>query len=245
MNSGRTLATARRVLQQLIHDHRTLGLLFVVPLVLLGLLCWIYQDTPVMFDRIGPALLGIFPFVVMFLVTSIATLRERSSGTLERLLTMPIAKLDILMGYALSFGLLAVLQAVLASVFSVYVLGMDVTGPLWFLIIVALADAVLGCTLGLFASAFARTEFQAVQFMPAFVLPQVLLCGLLVPVLQLPTVLHWLANCLPLTYAVDAMTRLGVDQGVTFREIWDVIVVAIFALLAVLLGAATLHRQTK
>jgi len=245
MSSRLTFATAGRVLQQLSHDHRTLGLLFVVPLVLLGLLRWMYQDDPVMFNRIGPPLLGIFPFIVMFLVTSIATLRERSSGTLERLLTMPIGKLDILMGYAFSFGLLAIIQAAVASVFSVYVLGLDVTGPLWFLIVVALADAVLGCTLGLLASAFARTEFQAVQFMPAFVLPQALLCGLFVPVLQLPTVLHRLADCLPLTYAVDAMMRLATEPGVSVRVLIDVAVVVTFALLPVVLGAATLRRQTK
>jgi ABC-2 type transport system permease protein len=222
-----------------------LALLFLVPVILLGLLRWIYTDTPAAFDRIGPALLGIFPFVVMFLVTSIATLRERSSGTLERLLTMPIGKLDILLGYALSFGLLAIVQAVIASVVSVYVYGLNIAGPLWFLVVVALADAVLGSTLGLLASAFARTEFQAVQFMPAFILPQSLLCGLFVPVVQLPTALHWVANCLPLTYAVDAMTRLATESIVSSHAYFDLVVVATFAVIAVLLGAATLRRQTK
>lgn len=245
MSAKRTMATAVRILTQLSHDHRTLGLLFVVPVALLGLLAWMYNGSPATFDRIGPALLGMFPLTVMFLVTSIATLRERSSGTLERLLIMPVAKLDILLGYALSFGLLAILQAALATVFSVYVYGLDIAGPLWFLVVVALADAVLGCTLGLLASAFARTEFQAVQFMPAFILPQALLCGLFVPVVALPNVLHWIADCLPLTYAVDAMSRLSVEPGITARTLYDLGVVACFAVFAVLLGAATLRRQTK
>lgn len=244
MNAKRTLATSTRVLTQLSHDHRTLALLFLMPVILLGLLRWMYSDSPVMFDRIAPALLGIFPFVVMFLVTSIATLRERSSGTLERLLTMPVGKLDILLGYALSFGLLAIVQAILASAASVYVYGLDVAGPLWFLIVMALADAVLGCTLGLLASAFARTDFQAVQFMPAFVLPQVLLCGLIVPVFQLPAALHWVANTLPLTYAVDAMTRVAAEASLPGRAYIDLAIVGGFAVLAVLLGAATLRRQT-
>jgi ABC-2 type transport system permease protein len=192
----------------------------------MGLLAWIYADTPKVFDFVGGPLLAIFPFIVMFLITSIATLRERSSGTLERLLTMPVSKLDILFGYALSFGL-------------------DIAGPEWFLMVVALVDALLGTTLGLLASAFARTEFQAVQFMPALILPQVLLCGLIMPVAQLPTVLHWIANCLPLTYAVDAMLGLARETNISQSTTVDVVVVAGFALVAVLLGAVTLRRQTK
>ena len=245
MSVRRTLATTVRVTQQLKHDPRTVALIFVVPLVLMGLLAWIYSDTPQVFDHVGPALLGIFPFTVMFLITSIATLRERSGGTLERLLAMPMGKLDILLGYAISFGLLAVVQATLATLVAVHIYGMDVAGPEWFLVVVALADAVLGTSLGLLASAFARTEFQAVQFMPAFILPQALLCGLLVPLAQLPTVLHWLANCLPLTYAVDAMSRLATEVAISGAVVKDLLVVAGFALLAVLLGAATLRRQTK
>ncbi|HEX7963926.1 MAG TPA: ABC transporter permease [Candidatus Saccharimonadales bacterium] len=245
MSPRRTLATARRVLQQLKHDPRTIGMIFVVPLVLLGLLAWIYSDTPWVFDHVGPALLCLFPFIVMFLITSITTLRERSGGTLERLLAMPMGKLDILLGYAISFGLLAVVQATLATLVAVHLYGMTIAGPEWFLVVVAFADAVLGTTLGLLASAFARTEFQAVQFMPAFVLPQALLCGLLVPVANLPTPLHWLSNCLPLTYAVDAMNRVAANPTIGHHTLVDVVVVAGFALVAVFLGAATLRRQTK
>jgi ABC-2 type transport system permease protein len=245
MNGKRTIATSARVLRQLGHDPRTIALLFVVPLVLLGLLAWIYHDNKQVFNTIGPSLLALFPFVVMFLVTSIATLRERSSGTLERLLTMPIGKLDIILGYTLSFGLLAIAQASLASVVSVHIYGMHIAGPEWFLIIVALVDALLGTTLGLLASAFARTEFQAVQFMPAFILPQTLLCGLLVPLAQLPTALRWVADCLPLTYAVDAMTHIARDAALQQRAVVDVGLVLAFAVAAVLLGSITLRRQTK
>lgn len=240
-----TLATSLRVLRQLMHDPRTLGLLFVVPCVLLGLLAWIYSGTPRVFDAIGGPLLGIFPFVVMFLVTSIATLRERSSGILERLLTMPIGKLDILLGYALSFGLLAIVQSALASLLAVHVYGLHVAGPEWMLIVIALADALLGTALGLLVSAFAHTEFQAVQFLPAFIFPQFLLCGLLVPLAHLPRALHDIANYLPLTYAVDAMQRVSMLPAVTHRMYQDIGVVLAFALAAVLLAAATLRRRTK
>lgn len=240
-----TLATAARVLRQLTHDHRTIALVFVVPVVLLGLLNWMYSNNPRFFDSVGPPLLGIFPFIMMFLITSITTLRERSSGTLERLLAMPVGKLDIISGYALSFGLLAMLQATIASLFAVRVYGLDVAGPEWFLIVVAVCNAVLGAMLGLLASAFARTEFQAAQFMPAFILPQLLLCGLLVPVAKLPDALHVLANLLPLTYAVEAMTFVSRQTHLPSEIYMDLAVIVGFAVLALLLGALTLRRRTK
>ena len=243
MNPRVALATAGRVLTQLRHDHRTLALLVVVPCVLMGLLAWIFDGTPT-FDRIGAPLLGVFPFVVMFLVTSVATLRERTSGTLERLLTMPVAKLDLLVGYALAFGLLATVQASVVTALSVSAFGLDVAGPVWLLLVVAVADAVLGMALGLFVSAFAATEFQAVQFMPAFVLPQFLLCGLLVPRDTLAGALRWVSDALPLSYAVDAMRSLTTDAEVD-PGVWaDLGVVALAIVLALGLGAATLRRRT-
>ena len=245
MSPKRTLATSGRVLKQLGHDKRTLGLLFVVPVILLGLLSWILSSLPTVFDAIGAPLLGLFPFIMMFIITSVTTLRERTGGTLERLLVMPVGKLDFLLGYALSFGLVAIVQAALATTMAVYVFGLDVQGPEWFLMVVALVDALLGTALGLLSSAFARTEFQAVQFMPAFVLPQTLLCGLLVPVAQLPTALHWLANCLPLTYAVDAMQRVAREPVLSSRAGIDIAVIVSFVVVSLLLGAATLRRQTK
>ena len=248
MNAGMspriTLAVAGRVLTQVRRDHRTLAMLLVVPCVLMSLLWWMFGDLPGgLFDRFGPALLAMFPFIVMFLVTSVTTLRERSSGTLERLLTMPLGKLDFLLGYALAFGALAALQSALAVAVSVGLLGLDVQGPIWLLGVVAIVDAVLGTALGLFVSAFATTEFQAVQFMPAFVLPQILLCGLFVPREAMPGVLEAISNVLPLSYAVDAMQELtgAADAG----EVWrSVAVVAVFAVASLALGAATLRRRT-
>ncbi len=243
MSARCTLATARRVLGQLRHDHRTLALLLVVPCALIALLAWIYDGTGT-FDRVGAPLLGVFPFVVMFLVTSVATLRERTSGTLERLLTMPIGKLDLLLGYALAFGSLAVIQAGLASALAVFALDLDVAGPVWAIVLVALLDALLGMSLGLLVSAFAATEFQAVQFLPAVVLPQFLLCGLLVPRDRLGGVLKPVSDVLPLSYAVDAMRSLGASVEVQ-SEVWgDLGVVFAAIALALGLGAATLRRRS-
>ena len=244
MNPRVTLAVTARVLSQLRRDHRTLAMLLLLPTLLMSLLWWMFEDSPgAVFDSIGPSLLALFPFFIMFLVTSVTTLRERSSGTLERLLAMPMGKLDFLFGYALAFGLMAALQSAIAVGVCVGLLDLDVTGPIWLLTVVAVADAVLGSALGLFVSAFAQTEFQAVQFMPAVVVPQILLCGLLVPRDRLPDVLEAISDVLPLSYAVDAMQSLVGSSGT--GEAWaDLGVIAAFTVAALALGAATLRRRT-
>jgi ABC-2 type transport system permease protein len=244
MNPALTLVTAGRVLRQVRTDHRTIALIVVVPCVLVGLLAWMFSGTPV-FDRIGAVLLGIFPMTVLFVVTSVATLRERQSGTLERLLTTPLGKADFMLGYAVAFAVLGALQAVVATAFAVWVCGLDIAGPLWLLLVVAVVDALLGSALGLLASAFARTEFQAVQFMPAFIFPQFLLCGLFIARDQLPDVLHWISNVLPLSYAVDAMKAITTDTDPFGTVGVDLAVVGGFIVLALALASLTLSRRSR
>lgn len=240
-----TLATTARIMRQLSHDPRTLVLIFIVPCILLSLLRWLFNDTIAMFNHIGPAFLGLFPFIIMFLITSITTLRERTLGTMERLMTMPIGKLDLILGYMITFGLIAAVQALLASTLLLYGLGLDIAGPDWFMVVMAVVDAVLGAALGLFVSAFAQTEFQAIQFMPAFIFPQLLVGGLLVPLNQMPDLLEKIAYCLPLTYALDALGSIASNVDLTndaWRDLW---VVLGFTAVAILLGALTLRRKTR
>ena len=252
MNLRIMTAVAARVLQQLRRDHRTVAMLLVLPCVVLTLLWWMFRDVATGstgFDRLGAVLLALIPFIVMFLVTSVTTLRERSSGTLERLLTMPTGKLDFLGGYALAFGLVAAVQSILAVALSVGLLGLDVAGDLWVLTVVAVCDAVLGTALGLFVSAFAQTEFQAVQFMPVVVVPQILLCGLFLPRDEMPTVLQAISDVLPLSYAVDAMVSLAGTTGSAMGDVepdvwWNISVVVAFVVAGLALGAATLRRRT-
>jgi ABC-2 type transport system permease protein len=239
-----TVSVALRVLRQLRHDPRTIAMLVVVPCVLLTLLWWMFDGDDLVFNQFGPPLLALFPFIVMFLVTSVTTLRERSSGTLERLLSMPINKADLLLGYALAFGLVALAQATVAVGLTVGLLGLDVTGPVWMLTVVAVLDAVLGTALGLFVSAFAETEFQAVQFMPAIVLPQVLLCGLFVARDSLPSVLEAASEVLPLSYAVEAMQQVQTNSDLSSTLYMDLLVIALFVVAALGLGSATLKRRT-
>ncbi|MCX2927811.1 ABC transporter permease [Streptomyces sp. NEAU-W12] len=244
LNASRTLSTAARVLRQLRHDPRTIALMLLVPCLMLFLLRYVFDASPRTFDTIGASLLGIFPLITMFLVTSIATLRERTSGTLERLLSMPLGKGDLIAGYALAFGAIAIVQSALATALAVWFLGLDVLGSPWLLLLVALLDALLGTALGLFVSAFAASEFQAVQFMPAVIFPQLLLCGLFTARENMHPVLEAVSDVLPMSYAVDGMNEVLRHTDMTAAFVRDILIVAGCALLVLGLGAATLRRRT-
>jgi ABC-2 type transport system permease protein len=239
-----TTATAVRVLLQLRHDLRTVALLIVVPCVLLALLKGLFSDQPATFDQVGAPLVGIFPLISMFLVTSITMLRERTTGTLERLMTMPMGKLDLLAGYGLAFTLVAVVQGAVVAAIAFLLLGLDVAGSVAAVMLLAIVNAVLGMALGLFASAFAATEFQAVQFMPAFILPQLLLCGLFVPRDQMAGGLEILSYGLPMTYAFDALDRVASNGSLGGAGVRDLAITLGATMLALLFGAMTLRRRT-
>lgn len=239
---GRTIAISRRVLLQIRSDRRTVALMFLVPSLLTGLFAWMLNSKQ-LFDHIGPRLVGLFPFVVMFLAASITTLRERRSGTLERFLTTPMRRHEFIIGYALAFGLMAILQSAITQTFAVLVCGLKVDN-IWLLLLAAWANAICGMALGLLASAFAQTEFQVIQFMPAFIFPQIILGGLFVPQSQMPDVLSSISDWLPLTHALRSITLIsdGADSGTIMTEIW---IVAAVCLGSLLLGAFTLRKRTE
>ncbi len=239
-----TAATAQRVLWQIRHDPRTVALLLVVPCFLLVLLRYVFDGRPGTFQRIGAPLCGLFPFIVMFLVTSITMLRERTTGTLERLMTLPLAKLDLLAGYAIAFGVLAAVQAAAVCLVGFALLGLDAPHGAVLVGLLAIANALLGMALGLLVSAFARTEFQAVQFMPALIFPQLLLCGLFVPRSAMAPLLEALSWALPLTYAYDALARAIDPAPLGSALLLDVLAVAGAGVAALALGALTLRRRT-
>ncbi|MFR9753603.1 ABC transporter permease [Nocardia sp. 004] len=244
-------ATTGRILRQLRNDHRTVAMILLVPALLMVLLYFIYVNTPTdpteplsLFDRVGISMLGILPFIVMFLITAIAMQRERASGTLERLLSTPLSKLDLLAGYGTAFSLAAGAQATVACLVAFGLLGLDAAGNPGWVVLIAVLDAICGVALGLLASAFARTEFQAVQFMPVVVAPQIFLCGLLVPRGQLPGWLEVISNVMPLSYAVDALQQVSTNPDASGQMWRDLGIVAGFSIVALCLGAATLRRRT-
>jgi ABC-2 type transport system permease protein len=242
---ARSLTTARRVLTQLRHDPRTIAMLLLVPCMLETLLWLMFKHRPETFNAVGASLLALFPLSTVFLVTSVALLRERTTGTLERLMTTPLGRLELIVGYALSFGLLASLQAGLASALTLGPLGLTVQGPAVLVVLLAVCVALLGMGLGLSASAFARTEFQVVQFFPVVIIPQLLLCGLLIPRQDLPAGLRAVSDLMPLSYAVDGMHHLTLEATVSHWFWIDAAIVVAFALGALMAGAITLRRRTE
>jgi len=243
MTARVTFATANRVLRQLRRDPRTLALVFLVPPLLITLFRYVFDGQPLTFDRIGGPMVGIFPFTSMFVVTSIAMLRERTSGTLERLMSLPLARLDLLLGYGIAFAAVAAVQASITAGVAFGLLGLDVQGPVWLVVLLAIANAVLGMSLGLFVSAFARTEFQAVQFMPAVVFPQLLLCGLIQPRAHMEHILRAVSYALPMTWAYDALDH-AVRGGAGSIVARDAAIVLGVTVVALALGATTLRRRT-
>jgi ABC-2 type transport system permease protein len=244
MSFAITFSTTARILRQLRHDRRTVALLVLVPSLLLVLLYFMYDNAGPTFDRIALVMLGVFPFVTMFLVTSIAMLRERTTGTLERLLTTPLGKLDLLFGYGIAFGLAATVQASVAVGAAFWLLGLETAGSVSLVVLIAVVNAVLGVALGLFCSAFARTEFQAVQFLPVVVVPQLLLCGLFVPRDQMVGWLQAVSDVLPLPYAVEALGQVGAYAEATTTMWRDLVIVVGAVIVSLILAAATLRRRT-
>jgi ABC-2 type transport system permease protein len=244
MNARILFATTGRVLNQLRHDKRTIALIILVPALLLTLIYYVFDGQKLVFNHVGLIMLGIFPFVLMFLITSIAMLRERTSGTLERLLTTPLNKLDLLFGYAIAFGVLAALQGIVLTAVAYWAFDLSIAGNVWLVVLIAVADAVLGMALGLLASAFARTEFQAVQFMPAIVFPQLFLCGLFAARDEMAPVLGGISKVLPMTYAVEALEQIGASSAATAIMWRDLGIVVGAAIIALALAAATLRRRT-
>jgi len=250
MNIRILAATIGRILRQLRHDRRTMALLVAVPSLLLAVLYFMYENQPTppgqpeTFDRIALIMLGLFPFTIMFLVTSIAMLRERTTGTLERLLTTPLGKLDLLFGYGIAFGLAATIQASIAAGVAYWLFDLDTAGSPGWVIAIAVVNAVLGVAIGLLCSAFAQTEFQAVQFMPVVVIPQSLLCGLFVPRDQMAGWLQAISDVLPLSYAVEALQQVGANAEPTSTLWRDAAVVVGAVVVALVFAAATLRRRT-
>lgn len=245
MKFSRIIATTKRVLTQLKHDPRTLALLFIVPALLIYLLKYVFEGNSKMFNSLVPMLLGVFPMIMMFLITSISTLRERKSGTLDRLMTMPISKIDFILGYALAFFVVVFIQSILICLVILNLLDVTVEGGVTLTIIGVIAAGLLGTSLGLLSSAFATTEFQAVQFMPAFLFPQLLVCGLFVPRSAMSDLLQSFSDFMPLTYSVDAMRQVTMYADVTGDYVKDLLIIFAVTVAALVIGSITIRRQEK
>jgi ABC-2 type transport system permease protein len=241
---SRALTIAGRIIRQIVRDRRTLGLITVVPVVVMTLIWLSFPNIPGTLDYIAPALLATLALFFGFLLTGISFLRERSQGTLERLMASPVSRLDIVLGYLLGFFLFALLQTLIIVLFTIYALDVQYKGDLWQIFVFQIIVLIGAINLGIFISAFARNEFQMVQFIPLIILPQVFLCGILWPVEQMNDFLQWIAKFLPLTYAVEGMRDIMV-YGKSLLEVgFDLVVLAAFAVGISVITALTLRRSS-
>jgi len=239
--TGSIFSIAQRIIVQLVHDRRTLGLLIVVPLVIASLVGVSVPDKR-MLDYTTPAILAVLILFFGFLLAGISFLRERSQGTLERLMASPVTRLDIVGGYLLGFLVFALLQTLIIFFYMIYVMDVSYKGELWQILIFQILIGLSAVCMGIFFSVFARNEFQMMQFIPLIIIPQMFLCGLLWPVSQMPDYLQWLANILPMTYGVDGVRAL-MQEGKGLADIGkDIAVLGAYTIGMLLLASLTLRR---
>lgn len=238
-----TFTIAQRIVNQLIHDRRTIGLLVLVPLVIASLVGVSIPDKK-MLDYITPAIMAALILFFGFLLAGVSFLRERSQGTLERLLASPVTRLDIVGGYLLGFLLFALLQTLIIFFYMIYVLNVNYSGELWQILIFQALIGISAVCMGIFFSVFAKNEFQMMQFIPLIIVPQLFLCGLLWPVSQMPNYLQWLANILPMTYGVEGIRSMMLEGKGLLDIGKDVWVLSAYVVGMLLLSSLTLRRNT-
>lgn len=241
--SKQALAIAGRVILQITRDHRTMALIIAAPLMIITLIGLSIPDAKIL-DYIAPALLVTLAFFFSFLLTGISFLRERSQGTMERLLASPASRLDIVVGYLFGFFIFALVQSLIILLFSVYVLDVNYRGELWQALLFETIVVAGAVNLGIFISTFARNEFQVIQFIPLVITPQIFLCGVLWPVEQMPSYLQWLSNVLPLTYAVDGMRGIMLNGKTLLDTGFELAVLIGFTIIMSILAALALRRSS-
>jgi ABC-2 type transport system permease protein len=242
--SSNTFTVARRVMLQVIRDRRTVALIVIVPLVIASI-AGVSMPNKMTLDNAAPAVLATLILFFGFLITGISVLRERTQGTLERLLASPISRFDVVAGYLLGFLVFALLQTLILFFYMVYVLNVSFQGDLWQILVFQLLIGINAVCLGTLFSVFAKNEFQMIQFIPLIIIPQVFLCGLFIQISQMPDYLQWIAKFLPLTYGVEGIKALML-YGQNLLDIGkDVGVLAAYAVGLLILAALTLRRGSS
>ena len=242
MWGDRTLAIMERIIRQVVKDRRTIALLIVTPVIVMSLVGFSLTEQKEILNRIAPGLLAVFVFFFTFMLTGVSFLRERAEGTLERLLTTTVGRTHILGGYFLAFLVFAIIQTFVILAFTILVLQISYKGNLYDIVALLMLWVIVPVSLGIFISTFARNEFQVIQFIPVIFAPQLFLSGVIIPVKQMPLILEWISNVLPLTYAVEGLQRIMIN-GDSILDVWlELAVISGFGAVLLIASAATLRR---
>jgi ABC-2 type transport system permease protein len=198
----------------------------------------------VFFDTLSPILIGFFVFFFVFLISGIGLLKERTSGTLERLMSTPIRRGEIVTAYLVGYGIFAVIQTVIVVLYSISVLDIVLVGSLWNVILINLLLALVALSLGTLLSTFAASEFQMVQFIPIAVIPQIFFAGI-IPLEGMAAWLQSLGKIMPVYYAADALKGI-MYKGLSLSEIsGDILALVMFAVVFIVLNLFALKKYRK
>ncbi len=245
MELNRALAIAKRIVRQFLRDRRTMGMLFLVPVLVMTLVGLSFPSDGGVLDFIAPALLAAMALFFVFILTGVSFLRERSQGTLERVMASPVSRSEIIVGYLLGFILFAAAQALIILFYTIFVLKVHYVGALWQIFVFQLVITIVALNLGLFVSTYARNELQVIQFIPLVLVPQFFLSGLLWPVEQMNRYLQYLSKVMPLTYAVDGLRKIMLEGRTLGNVLPDLAILVGFACAMTLLGVLALKRGSQ
>lgn len=201
------------------------------------------EDTT-FFDVLSPILVGFFVFFFVFLISGIGLLRERMTGTLERLLATPIKRWEIVIGYLIGYGLFAVIQTIIVVLYAVNVLDMILLGSIWHVLVINGLIALVALSLGILLSSFAASEFQMIQFIPLVIVPQVFFTGI-IPIEGMPEWLQGLSKVMPISYGANALKSV-MYKGQGLSEVkYELLVLVGFALVFIVLNVIALKKHRK
>ena len=243
MTAARTYAIANRIVLQLVRDHRSMALIFVAPIMVMALVGFTFSDQEDTLDRIAPGLIATFTMIFTFMLTGVSFLRERTQGTLERLMMTPVGRGDILIGYLLGFAPFALIQASAILLFTTLGLRVHYQGELWQIAVLLVTLVIVAVNLGIFVSTFAKNEFQVIQFIPLILAPQIFLSGIIVPTDQMPGYFQMVARVLPLRYAVDGLRSIMIAGEPVTGIAKELGVLWAVALALLILAAWSLRRH--
>jgi ABC-2 type transport system permease protein len=196
------------------------------------------------FDVLSPVLIGFFVFFFVFLISGIGLLKERTSGTLEKILSTPIKRGEIVSAYLVGYGIFAIIQTVIVVLYSIHLLNVVLVGSIWNVILINLLLALVALSLGILLSTFAASEFQMVQFIPIAVIPQIFFAGIF-PVEGMADWLQSIGRIMPLFYAADALKGV-MYKGYSLNEIsGELLALFLFAVVFIILNIFALKRYRK